>query len=61
MTPLAGFRLRLRRDLLGTRKPKGAVLHRPRGPSLPLEVHADGNYTVVTVPGLDLWGIVELY
>ncbi len=60
MTPLTGFRLRLRQDLLGTRKPGGAVLHRPRGPSIPLEVHADGDHTVVNIPGLDLWAIVEL-
>ncbi len=60
MMPLTGFRLRLRNDLLGPRKPTQARLHRPRAESVPLDVKSDGDYTVVSVPGLDLWAIVEL-
>ncbi len=66
MTPLSGFRLRLRQDLLGTRKPTRAVLHCPPShsvgspQSMPLKVRSDGDCIVVTIPGLDLWGIVEL-
>ncbi len=59
-TPLTGFRLRLRHDLLGTRKPTSARLHRPRAEPVPLKVQTDGDYTVINIPALDLWAIVEL-
>ena len=60
MTPLTGFRLRLRQDLLGTRKPTEARLHRPQSPPVPLEVQFQGDHAVLKIPGIDLWGIVEL-
>jgi hypothetical protein len=60
MTPLGGFDLRLRQDMFEDRKLTRAVLHSPRSAPVTAEVHADNGYTVVRVPGLDLWTIVEL-
>lgn len=58
--PLTGFRLRLRQDLLGKRKPTEARLHSPRSQPVPVEVQSEGDHTVVTIPAMDLWGIVEI-
>ena len=60
VVPLTGFRLRLQQDFLGKRKFTEARLHRPRSQPVPLKVQPDGDYTVVTIPGIDLWAIVEL-
>ena len=59
-TPLTEFRLRLRQDSLGQRKFTAARLHTPRSQPVAVKVQADGEYTTITIPGLDLWGIVEL-
>jgi hypothetical protein len=58
--PLTGFRLRLRRDLLGMRKPAAARLHSPRSQPVPLKIQSDKDQTVITIPAMDLWAIVEL-
>jgi hypothetical protein len=58
--PLTGFRLRLRQDLLGKRKLTAARLHSPRSQPVPLEVQSDKDQTVITIPAVDLWAIVEL-
>ncbi len=58
--PLAGFRLRLWQDLLGKRKPTVARLYSPRSQPVPVEVQSDGVQTVITIPAVDLWAIVEL-
>jgi hypothetical protein len=58
--PLTGFRLRLRQDLLGKRKPTAARLHSPRAQPVPLEIQSDKDQTIITIPGIDLWAIVEL-
>ena len=60
VTPLKEFRLRLRQDLLGTRTFNTARLHSPRAGSVPLKVQSDGENTVITIPGMDFWSIVEL-
>jgi hypothetical protein len=60
LRPLAGFAVRLRHDLLGGRGFTQARLYAPRAEPLRLEVVANGEHTVVKVPGLDLWSIVEL-
>jgi hypothetical protein len=60
VAPLKEFRLRLRQDLLGTRAFTTARLHSPRAESVPLKVQADGENTIITVPGMDFWSIVEL-
>ena len=60
MVPLTEFRLRLRQDLLGKRKFTEARLHSPRSQPVPLKVQSDEDHTVITIPGMDLWAIVEL-
>jgi hypothetical protein len=57
---LAGFRLRIRQDLLGKRRISEARLHRPRSQPKPLVVEFDGDQAVITVPGMELWALVEL-
>lgn len=60
MLPLAGFDLRLRKDLLGGRRLTHALLHTPRLEPVPAEVRIDNDDVVIKIPGLDLWTIVEL-
>ena len=60
MVPLTEFRLRLRQDLLGKRKFTEAQLHSPRSHPVPLKIQSDEDHTIVTIPGVDLWAIVEL-
>ena len=58
--PLAGFELRLRNEMLGGRRFTRAVLHVPRAEPAGAEVRVENGYTVIKIPGLDLWTIVEL-
>jgi hypothetical protein len=58
--PVTGFRLRLRQDLLGKRKPVGARLYSPRRQPVPLEIQSDKGQTVITISALELWAILEL-
>lgn len=60
MKPLTEFRLRLRQDLFGKRQFSEARLHSPRAQPVPLKVQSEDGYTVIIVPALDLWAIVEL-
>lgn len=60
MLPLSAFSLRLRQDLLGGRKFTSALLHTPRKEPLRVQVRDENDSTVIKVPGLDLWSIVEL-
>ena len=60
MAPLASFDLRLRKDILGGRRITRAMLHTPRSEPVPTEIRADNDHTVIKIPGLDLWTIVEL-
>jgi hypothetical protein len=38
----------------------GARLHSPRSQPVPVEVQSDKDEIVITIPGIDLWAIVEL-
>jgi len=60
MVPQAGIKLRLRRDLLAGRNFTKAVLHAAKHEPRRLEVSSDDRYTIVKVPELKLWAIVEL-
>ena len=60
MVPQKEITLRLRRDLFSGRKFTKATLHAPKAEPLVLEVTSDGKYTMVKVPELEFWGIVEL-
>ena len=58
--PQENVTLRLRHDLFGGRKFAKAVLHAPKTEPRALEISGDGQYTIVKVPQLVLWAIVEL-
>ncbi len=60
MIPQKGFTLRLRRDLLGGRKPTKAVLHAPNDEPVALTLTSNDQHVAVTVPELKLWGVLEL-
>lgn len=60
MLPLTEFRLRLRQDFLGKRKFTEARLHSPRSQPVPVKVRSDEDHAIITIPGMDLWAIVEL-
>jgi hypothetical protein len=60
MIPQENFTVRLRNDLLAGRKCTRAVLHAPKTQAQTLEVRTDKEHTMVRVPGLVLWGIIEL-
>jgi len=60
MLPQSAFSVRLRQDLFPGRKFTQALLHAPRSQPLRLEVRSDAGHTVIRVPRLDLWAIVEL-
>jgi hypothetical protein len=61
MIPQGNFTLRLRSNLLAGRKFTKAVLHAPKTPAQTLEVRTHQGQIIVGVPGLVLWGIVELF
>jgi hypothetical protein len=58
--PAERFRLRLHGDLFEGRKFTKAVMHAPKSESTRLDVSADKDGTVVSIPRLELWGVVEL-
>jgi hypothetical protein len=60
MVPQKGFVLRLRRDLFGGRTFACATLHAPRAEPTVLDLSSDATHTRITIPSLDLWGILEL-
>jgi len=60
MIPQENLTVRLRNDLFAGRKFTKAVLHAPKAQPQTLEVQADQEHTGVRIPGLVLWGIVEL-
>ena len=60
MTRQRGFTLRLRRDLLAGRKPTKAVLHAPNAEPVSLDLTSNDQHVAVTVPELELWGVLEL-
>jgi hypothetical protein len=60
MIPQTQFTLRLRKDLFPDSQPARAVLHAPRAEPVVLDVRANDVYLEVTVPTLDLWGLLAL-
>ena len=60
MIPQENFTVRLRHDLLAGRKFTKAVLHAPKTQARTLDITGDGQYTIVKVPRLGLWAMVEL-
>ncbi len=60
MIPQGGFTLRLRHDLFAGRKLTKAVLHAPKAEPQTLELKSEGEHTIVRVPELAFWGVVEL-
>jgi hypothetical protein len=54
------LKLTLRRDLFPEFHFTRAQLHAPKQASIPLDVISNDDHTMVHVPELDLWGIVEL-
>jgi len=60
MVPQKGFTLRLRHDLLNGRRLNKATLHAPNGEPVALPLDSDQEHTVVTIPELKLWAILEL-
>jgi hypothetical protein len=54
------FTLRLRRELFRGRKFTKAVLHAPQSRSVSLRIATAGEIATIRIPGLELWGIVEL-
>jgi hypothetical protein len=60
IVPQENVTLRLRHDLFGGRKFTKAVLHAPKTQSRVLDITSDGQCTIVKVPQLALWTIIEL-
>lgn len=60
IVPAERFRLRLRGDLFEGRKFTKAVMHAPRSEPTELEVAAEQDGMVVSIPRLELWGVMEL-
>ena len=54
------FKVQLRNDLFGARKPVEATLHTPGRPSQSLRVTSGSSATTIDVPELADWAIVEL-
>jgi hypothetical protein len=60
MIPQAKLSLRLRRDLLRDRQFTKATLHRPKHEPQRLRVASTREHTLIEIPQVTLWGIVEL-
>ena len=60
MRPQQKLTVRLRRDLLPEHPFTTATLHAPQQPSLRLDIRTDATQVEIDLPGLTLWGVVEL-
>lgn len=60
MVPQRDFVLRLRRDLLGGREFRRGLLHAPKAEPQAVELKTQGEHTLVRIPELAFWGVLEL-
>ncbi len=60
VVPAENFRLRWHGDLFEGRKFTKAVMHAPKAESTRLDVSTEKDGTVVSIPRLELWAVVEL-